>query len=228
MEFRAVAEKICGDIVLADVPGEALRKWRQIFKLTQAEIARRLNVSSSVISDYESSRRTPGVSFVKRFVEALIEADSERGYEILSKYKNIFEVSSAILDLAEYNKAVHVDDFSKIIEAEKVNDFEKFVNGHTVVDSIKAILELRSFEFYQLYGLTSERALIFTKVSGGRSPMVAVRVSSLKPAVVVLHGLKVNSVDEVAKKIAEIERLPLLVTSLDLREIIERLRGEFA
>ena len=75
--------------------------------------------------------------------------------------------------------------------------------------------------FYQIYGRTSERALIFTGVSTGRSPMVAVRISSLKPALVVLHGLK--EVDKLAVKIAEKENIPLLLTDLDISLLSEKL-----
>ncbi|MCS7121187.1 MAG: helix-turn-helix domain-containing protein [Archaeoglobaceae archaeon] len=227
MEFRIVAERICGDIVLSDDHGGALKKWRKIFKLTQSEVARRLKVTPSVISDYESSKRRPGVNFVKRFVETLIEADAERGYEVLSKYSFFFETTS-IIDLAEYNKPVNFLDFCKVIEAERVNNYEKTVNGHTIIDSIKAIIEMNAFDFYRLYGLTTERALIFTKVSSGRSPLVAIRVSALKPAVAVLHGIKAKDVDEIAKKIAEVEKLPLLVTTLPVDDVVSRLRGEFA
>ncbi len=228
MEFRSVAERICGDIVLADDTGGAMRKWRQIFRLTQSDVARRLGVSISVISDYENSRRVPGVRFLRRFVNALIDADIERGLQILSKYRFIFESSSAVLDIAEYPRGVSVSEFCSVAEAERLNEFERTINGHTVVDSIRAILDMSAFEFYRLYGLTSERALVFTAVSSGRSPMVAVRVSNLKPAAVVLHGLKPEKVDEIAKKIAEIERIPLLVTSMPVDELIDNLRRSFA
>ncbi len=97
-----------------------------------------------------------------------------------------------------------------------------------MIDSIKAILSLNPFDFSRLYGLTSERALIFTKVSTGRSPMVAVRVSNLKPSAVVLHGLRANDVDEMAVKIAEIERISLIVTRMEVKEMIKRLRRKFA
>ena len=56
------------------------------------------------------------------------------------------------------------------------------------------------------------RALIFTKVSRGRSPMVAVRVHPIKPAAVVIHGTeKVNSL---AVKLARIEQIPLAVSHM--------------
>ncbi len=229
MEFRSIAERICGDIVLSENTGEALRKWRSIFNATQSDLAKKIRVSPSVISDYESGRRRPGSAFLRKFVTALIEFDSERGCQVLSKYRYFIESDqSAILDLAEYQKSAKLQEFCEVVEGETLTDFEKAINGHTVIDSINAILSLNAFDFYRLYGLTSERALIFTRVSTGRSPMVAVRVSNLKPSAIVLHGLNANNVDEIAIKIAEIERIPLIVTGMEVKEMIKRLRRKFA
>ena len=41
--------------------GERLQKQRQILKLSQKEVAVAIGVSSSVISNYESSERVPSV-----------------------------------------------------------------------------------------------------------------------------------------------------------------------
>jgi len=229
VEFRSIAERICGDIVLSEDTGEALRKWRGIFNATQSEIAKKIGVSPSVLSDYESGRRRPGSAFLRKFVTALIEIDGERGYQVLSKYRYFIESDqSVILDIAEYQKSAEIREFCEVVEGETLTDFKKAIHGHTVIDSIKAILSLNAFDFYRLYGLTSERALIFTKVSTGRSPMVAVRVSNLKPSAVVLHGLRANDVDEMAVKIAEIERISLIVTRMEVKEMIKRLRRKFA
>jgi len=224
---RSVAERICGDIVLSENSAEALKKWRNIFNVSKSELARRIGVSASMISDYEAGRRNPGTAFIKKFVTALIELDAERGYPVISKYSYFLGDYSAILDIAEYPFNVSVGEFCEVVEADILRRFERTVCGHTVVDSINAILSLNAFEFYRLYGLTSERAIIFTRVSTGRSPMVAVRVSNLKPSLVILHGLKMERVDEIAVKIAEIEKISLAVTEMELESMIERLRREF-
>ncbi|MCS7131038.1 MAG: helix-turn-helix domain-containing protein [Archaeoglobaceae archaeon] len=225
MEHRKFAERICGEIALADHHGEAMKKWRQIFSISQSELARELGISPSVISDYEAGRRNPGVAFIKKFVLALIKIDSQRANPVISKYIDLPELSSAIIDLAEYSRAVKIDDFCSRIGGERLNNFERLINGHTVIDSLNAILMFNAYDFYKLFGFTSERALIFTKITSGRSPMVAVRVSSLKPSTVVLHGI--SKVDEMAIKIAEAEKIPLIRTELEVKEMIERLRRDF-
>lgn len=62
------------------------------------------------------------------------------------------------------------------------------------------------------------------KVTTGRSPLVAVRVANLKPAVVILHGIEAGDVDEIALKIADIEKIHLIATSMPVEKMIKSLR----
>jgi putative transcriptional regulator len=53
--------------------------------------------------------------------------------------------------------------------------------------------------------------------------MVAIKLTNLKPALVVLHGLDV--VDDVAKRIAEVEGIPLAVSRMEsVDKMISKLR----
>ncbi|MDK2830693.1 MAG: putative transcriptional regulator, partial [Methanolobus sp.] len=133
--------------------------------------------------------------------------------------------SKAIYATYEYTFPMQVAKLANIIEADIVNKgIEKPLYGFTVVDSKKAILELSSHEFQKLYGWSTERAMIFTKVTTGKSPMVAIRVTNLKPGAVVMHGLRGNEVHLMAKKMAEIDRIPLLATTMDIDEMVEALK----
>jgi putative transcriptional regulator len=224
--IRALADKISGDIVFADNPGKTLKKWRQIFEVSQKDLASKLGVSASVISDYEGDRRkSPGVTFVRKIIEALLNIDKERGFRTVSKYIDIFNgfKVDVIIDMKEYSEPIASSKFAEIIEGKSLNSFERVVNGHTIIDSIKAILSLNSYDFYKLYGFTTERALIFTEVSTGRSPMVAVRVANLKPVVVVLH-MSASDVDDIAIKIADVEKIHLIATSMPLESMVKALR----
>ncbi|MEM2757689.1 MAG: transcriptional regulator, partial [Sulfolobales archaeon] len=79
-------------------------------------------------------------------------------------------------------------------------------------------------EFWQIMGMNTRRALIFTKVSTGRSPMIAVRVAPAKPAVIVLHGPK--RVDPLAIKLADREGVPLILSMTeDVDILINNLRS---
>ncbi|ADB57215.1 helix-turn-helix domain-containing protein [Archaeoglobus profundus] len=219
-------DKISGEIVFSDNPGKALRKWRRIFEVSQKELADKLGISPSVISDYESDRRkSPGISFVRKVITALFEIDKDKGYKTISKYRDLISGINldAIIDMKEFTKSLKFKELVEMLEGDVIVETDKVVNGYTIVDSIKAILTLNAYDFYKLYGYTSERSLIFTKVSTGRSPMVAVRVANLKPSVVVLHGLK--RVDEIAVKLAEADKVGLIVTNLPVEDMVDRLRG---
>jgi len=224
--INILKDRISGDVIFSENPGKALKKWRKIFEVSQKELAERLGISPSVISDYESDRRrSPGIGFVKKLIKALFEIDRERGYRVISRYRDLVSGANldVIIDMREFGKSLKFEEFVEILDGKVVVETDKAVNGYTIIDSIKAILTLNAYDFYKLYGYTSERALIFTKVTTGRSPMVAVRVANLKPNVVVLHNLK--RVDEIAMKLAEIDRVGLVLTGLPVDEMIERLRG---
>ncbi len=219
-------DKISGEVVFSENPGKALRKWRRIFEVSQRELADKMGVSPSVISDYESDRRkSPGINFIRKVITALFEIDKSRGYKTISKYRELISGVNldVIIDMKEYSRPLRFEEFLDVVNGRALVKTDRVVGGYTIIDSIKAILTLNAYDFYKLYGYTSERALIFTKVTTGRSPMVAVRVANLKPSVVVLHGLE--RVDEIAVKIAEMDNVGLVVTNLRIEELIDRLRG---
>jgi putative transcriptional regulator len=224
-----LAEKMAGDITLSEKPGESLKKWRVNFDISQTDIANFLKVSPSVISDYESGRRkSPGTLIIKKIVESLLEIDMDRGSKKIHDYESVLSAESSaksIYSTYEYTIPIQLAKLVNIIEGEVVyKGIEKPLYGFSVIDSQRAILELSSHEFQKLYGWSTDRAMIFTKVSSGKSPMVAIRVTNLKPGVVVLHGLKKDEVGPVAIKMAEVDRIPLIVTSMDLDQIVQLLR----
>ena len=72
--------KIAGDVVASPDPGKALKVWREKLGIKQVQLARVLKLSPSVLSDYESGRRpSPGVIFVKKYIEALVSLDEAQG-----------------------------------------------------------------------------------------------------------------------------------------------------
>jgi len=226
---KRLAEKMAGEITLSNNPGETLKKWRKNFEISQTGLSDFLNISPSVISDYESGRRrSPGTLIVSKIIEAILELDMQNGAKKIRSYQNILRSEfnvDVIYDIHEYSAPLRLDYFAELIQAEKITgNFNKMINGHTMIDGPRAILELSSNEFFMLYGWSTERALIFTKVSTGKSPLVAIRVTNLRPGVVVLHGLKTSEVDPIATKMAEREGVPLMTTCLPKKSLIEILR----
>lgn len=224
-----IAKRIAGDMVLSNNYGSSLRKWREIFKSSQLDIARIMGISASVISDYEKNRRTPGARFIKKYVDALLTIDGERGWIVtkeLAKNLNLL-YSTAILDVKELNSPIGLNLLVNIVEGFIVNSYVSSTDeiyGYTVIDSLEAIEGLSGNEFWQIMGMNTRRALIFTKVSTGRSPMIAVRVAPAKPATIILHGPK--RVDPLAVKLADREGIPLILSlTEDINTLISNLRN---
>ncbi len=228
-----LAEKMAGEITLSDNPGETLKKWRSIFEISQSDLAAFLKVSPSVISDYESGRRkSPGIFIVSKIVDAILSMDVARGGIKIRSYEGVLRGvfnADAVYDIHEYLSPISVEEMTKLIKGEIVytpgSEYIKPLYGYTIIDSLKAILQLSYNEFQKLYGWSSERAMVFTGVSTGRSPMVALRVTNLKPALVVIHGLTASQVDPIAAKIAEIERVPLITAVMPINDVIRALQS---
>lgn len=222
-----VARRIAGDIVWSNDVSMGLRKWREIFGASKGDIAKLMGVTQSVISDYEKGRRSPGARFIKRYVESLIKYDAMRGYQTIRSLARSLSINvDAVLDAREFEVPMGIDVLVTRVKGILLNATYRHreLYGYTVLDSIKAITSLSGNEFWQIMGMTSERALIFTKVTTGRSPMIAVRVAPIKPASVVLHGTK--RVDPLAIYLAETEGIPLILSTAEsVDEIIESLRG---
>lgn len=227
MDIRiTLSEKIAGEITLSPKPGQTIRKWRSVFGISQTELAKHLNLSPSVISDYESGRRkSPGIQTIKKIIQAFIEIDEKRGGKVLHKYDSLVETKEGILEIMEYPYSIPADVFIREIEGNVLTTSEiglkKSVKGFTLVDSVKIIETIDSGDYNKLYGWSTERAIIFTGIKYGRSPMIAIRVHPVKPSVVVYH--RPGSVDSLAIKLADRENIPLVVTTLPLDVLKKKL-----
>jgi putative transcriptional regulator len=224
---EVLARRIAGEIILSGKPGATMRKWRELFAVSQLNLSEVMGLSSSVISDYESGRRkSPGAKFIRRFVLALLQIDEEKGSRFIREFAKLTSSPSmAIIDLREFPIPVRVEYLCKAINGEVVACKEKSVKevtGYTVIDSKKAVEALSGLEYAQLFGASTERALIFTNVETGCLPMMIVRVSSLKPRVVVFHR---TQPDEEATKLAEYEQIPLIYsTAPSVEHLVKSLR----
>ncbi len=213
-----IARWIAGDISISEDPSASIKRWRKKFEIKQNTLADKLEISPSVISDYESGRReSPGAKIIKKIVEALIKLDDERGGRIIQAFADRFEAHlppQVVLGMRDFEKPTSGNDLLEVVEGEPLANrdlLKKRLFGYTVIDGPKAVIELSSEDFKGLYGATSERALIFTRVSTGRSPLVAIKVRGITPGAVVLHG-KVAEPDKVGVKIAQDLKVPLILS----------------
>ncbi len=221
---KQLTRRIAGEIVVSESPGETMRKWREIFHLSQKEFANLLEVKPSVVCDFEKGRRaSPGIGTVRRFVEAMVDYDSAHGGKVVNSMSER-RTNEAIVDIKEFTSGMAIESMLETIEGEIIAGKEELLSrpiyGYTMVDSLKAITTYNAFG--EMYGWSNERAVFFSGVQYGRSPMIAVRAHPVKPRMVVY--IKPKAVDPLATKLADMERVVLVKTKLDENTIIEKLR----
>ena len=222
-----LAEKIAGEITLSPKPGQTIRKWRTAFGISQTELADFLHVSPSVISDYESSRRkSPGITTIKRIIDAFLDLDEDKNNgKTIRNYQFIVKTKDGILDIMEYPFSIPVTKFIKDIDGKLLTskhiDIKKNIKGFTLIDGIETIKTINSTSYPNLYGWSTERALVFTRIKYGRSPMIAIRIHPVKPSLVVYH--QPGAVDPLAIQLAEREHMPLVITNVSLDDLRKKL-----
>ncbi len=225
----SLQERIAGEITLSETPGGTMKKWRELFGISQIELARYLKISTSTISDYEGNRRaSPGVGIIKRFINALFVIDEQRGGEVIRNLQKFTKSENgSFYFIHDFVSPISGIDFARMIDAKIVanpNYLDSIkLFGYTLIDSLRVILEISPAEYPRLFGTTNERAFIFDQVSTGRSPMVVVRIAPIKPRIVVIQNL--DTVDRLAIKISQIEHIPLLTTKLNAEELKLRLNN---
>lgn len=185
-----IAKRIAGDIVWSSNVGLSMRKWRELFNISQKELASHLGISQTVIANYEKNRRQPGSEFIRKFVRGLIEIDERRGFKVISELSKAFTLNFPfILDMRDLEKPVSYDELVIAVDGVPLStniNLSK-IYGYVVVNSIEAITSLSGMEFYQFLSLIFNKVVIFTKISTGRSPMIALKISPVKPKIVVFH-----------------------------------------
>ena len=217
-----IIAKIAGNVVVSNNPGEMLKIWRKRLKIKQITLANKMKISPSVLSDYESGRRySPGIVFIKKYIEALVIIDKSNNKTLNRLLK---EDHSAILGIGEFKKPISAGKLKKSLNIDILNEEDNLdtkIYGYTIVDSINTIYMLSGIDFYKIFGATTERVLIFTRVGIGRSPLVAIRVSQLKPRMVILHGPE--KIDKLAIDLAEKDKIILGLTRNNESRIKEKL-----
>jgi putative transcriptional regulator len=231
LEKTVLAEKMAGDIVLSQSPGGAIRKWRNFLKIAQKDLSKKMGITQSVISDYESGRRkSPGIGMIKKIVESMLEIEASRGNSLVKELiPETGSIVNAILDIKEFTEPMSSEKFCKAASFELVGsaDAKKELHGYTIIDSLVAIVNMPPSELVKIYGSNTNRALIFTKVSTGRSPMVAIKVTGIKPGLVVIQGSE--KIDEIAVKIADAEGIPIAISKeKSVESLIASLKKTFA
>jgi putative transcriptional regulator len=163
---------------------------------------------------------------VKKIVEALLEIDEKKhGGMVIQQYQFMAKTQNGIIDIMEYPYPIPMEKLVKAIEGKVVTapniNLNRSIKGFTLIDGVETIKTLTASNYPNLYGWSTERALIFTKIQFGRSPMIAIRIHPVKPLLVVYH--QPGGVDPLAVQLAERENMPLVITEMPLEELRKKL-----
>jgi predicted nucleotidyltransferase/DNA-binding XRE family transcriptional regulator len=110
---------------MSGAAGAVIREARRRSGLSQAELARRAQVSQPVISAYESGRREPGLSMLAKLVEAsghelrvelVAEPGLKRGLPDTPMGRSLRRHRRAIVDAAERRGATNVRVFGSVAQ----------------------------------------------------------------------------------------------------------------
>ncbi|MEM4288627.1 MAG: helix-turn-helix domain-containing protein [Candidatus Caldarchaeum sp.] len=223
---RALMNTIAGEVIFSNRPGDVLKKWRLLFEESQKNLAEAMGVASSVLSDYEKSRRrSPGTEFIKKYVSALISLDEAKGGGHVKKFAGaVRDLSGVVLGMAEYTSPKTLAQVAKALKGVWLAGqslMDSYVYGYTVIDSLQAIRRLESHDFLRLFGGNSVRVVVFTNVSRGRSPIIAAKIFPIRPRMIAIHGPKsAEEVDRFAVELAAAEGIPYVLSLHDNVEAI--------
>ena len=95
---------VAGSVVMSDNPTQGLKMVRKKFGIKQADLAKKMDVSPSVISDYEKGRRpSPGVAFIKKYILMLYDLAQNNNNNLRS---DIYDIKTPIttISVSEFEK----------------------------------------------------------------------------------------------------------------------------
>ena len=129
------------------------------------------------------AEKSPGTAVVGKIVDTLLAMDEENEGKHIQKFSTMLFSNvedDVIYDIHEYATAIPLKDFSDAIGCSLLcGSMDQVLFGYTVVNSLNAIMQFSSEEFNRIYGWSTERAVVFTNVSTGKSRMVR---SGLRPS----------------------------------------------
>lgn len=158
-EIQKLKQEIAGEIVISDNPGNVLKKWQNIFEINQISLARAMKLTGSTISDYENGRRNnPGINFIKKFVDTLIDIDYKRKCYIIKKLITI--QTQQTIETKEFKKGIKLKHTNQLKDFEQINSkiHNEFVFGITYLDA-NDIPELEQTDLQKIFGKTNKRIL---------------------------------------------------------------------
>ncbi len=235
MTTSSLLRFIAGDIASNEKYGIVMKKWRNLFNITQSRIAKEMNVKQSVISDYENNRRaSPGINIIRSYVLALIKIakkEHPREYNELLKSLNIDE-ERASLYRGEFKTELNNKRIMKLFNATQViapkeeYKFKEFVFFSKNISSI--VTNQPSYKLLKELKSNTNRLFIFSNVKSGQIPLITITLLSKinhtdLPKLILFQSNKFK-ISNLAKRIAKSNNISIMITKMNNEDILELLR----
>ena len=226
MKESKVLESILGDICANENYGVVMRKWRNIFNVSQAELAEELGVQPSVISDYEGQRRTsPGIVLIRNYVNALIRIGRKKDKNIINKIGAYSLSGKKGLIAKDFEKELSIEALGKILNAKIILDSENVSVKKCVFfydNIIDTFTSMSTSEFLN-FMRGENTAVVFTNVHSGRFPFIVLKLlSSTKkislPRFVVFQG-ETDSISKIVLRMAKNSGISIATTNCSKEDI---------
>lgn len=225
---------ILGDIAANENYGLVMKKWRDLFNLTQSTIARELDIKQSVISDYENNRRkSPGIQFLRKYTKAIIKLGKEDNREQYNKLINRFNIKYGSKGLVEgdFDKKLSIKQVLDLLNATQILSIKtspEFTNYIFFSDNISSIItEEPSYKLLKGLKTKDKRVFIFSNVKTGRVPLIALKILTKlnkiqMPKLVVFQTEKFK-LSSFTRKLAKKNNISIALTNMSNERIKESL-----
>lgn len=223
-EILNLKQEIAGEICISENPGNTLKKWQNIFEITQIGLARQIKISASTLSDYENGRRNnPGIQFIKRFVNTLIEIDLKRKGMIIKKLITLPQ--EQLFETKEFKKGIKIKNTFGLKDLPQANtkNAKELVFGITYLDA-QIIPDLELSDIQRLFGKTNKRILYISNSQDFSLINLFLKnqkmITNLNPTILILETKKPK---EEINKIIDIN-VPIFITDKNKEEIKNMLK----
>lgn len=227
---QQLLQKILGDIAANEEYGFVMKKWRELFNITQAKVAQELNIKPSVISDYEGSRRrSPGIGFVRKYVNTIIklsEIHEKESFEKVKKLLGIVNETNSLLNKTFESK--NTESILNLLNAEKLTrrkNSEFFQECIFFSNKISHVLtKMPSKKLFNHFKNSTDKFFIFSKVKSGRIPLILLNLlsktnKSKMPGLIIFQTNDEFKLSRFVRRMAERNKITLGITNKEISEI---------
>lgn len=226
MKDLKLIQIILGDIAANENYGLVMKKWRDLFNITQSRIAKELDIKQSVISDYENNRRrSPGIEFLRKYTISLVTVGKK-------EKKKEFESVIEDLGLKKEKKKLFVGEFEQAMACKKVLNLLKatqilsqpvqsdFKNYIFFSDKISNIMTKQpSYKLLKNLNNKTETVFIFSNVKTGKVPLILLKMLSklnkLEMPKLLIYQSNSFKLSSFARKLAKNNNISIGVTKED-------------